>query len=777
MLELWKDGPQIKRLLGPAEHQPGRRRLDVCPGYTIFIGNYRRCNGFRRSAKLSEPAAGSASVRMIRLVTPPDMDETRMSDLTAGEDEFLGMIQEVEDESYAVLMVEREDDESFFDAHEPAVEEIGQATVMAMDLQGDNFETEDETYQVNMVMDEEMDHGGIIMKDAQGNIIQQSGMRKVNFAMMGKDGNFVEKFIVGKVKHPILCAGRLLRSGWEMRRSGDLNLWHKQGVEIPLEMKKNSLQVVAEICSVETENNEHEEEWNTVEVCVLEGFLYASFKELEKISGTFDWKARMTFMKTKDGKWMQVENVTTISVVAPVKMKGYFKVDSEVPVARAAIRCHEEEAAAEEHAGHRKEVEIVRPSLEQQNEHNLTHYPFAGWCQACLSTRAKEEVHKRDVKKDVESSKTVISFDFGYTYVDDYGNEKSPDKVKDADEQYGAVLYIADHHTKAVHAVPVMSKGAHNLKLMVEELVRFGMQVAGGDPVIYQSDGERYYAEEQAQVTVLGSSHVYPWSFRHASWLINRYLLEKERKTSYEVWSGRKYQGKICLFGESVMYRLHIVLTPGRIGTDLVIVKGLPWNYSASGVLMKKVGPRRRIAAAADAAEEDEKAELDNTEGTKDIAKKADVKIGNYKKTPARSDLGKRDGSAELSEAETSEFRSIVGKMLYIGGERPDCQFAINALAAWMSKPTKTAWRHAEHLASYLVGAEFYRLLIKSSRCGKSMLDMREMQEIEVKKVHLMEVVADSDYAGDQNSRKSITSFQVFLDGNQKPEKHLTFKR
>ena len=36
---------------------------------------------------------------MIRLVTPPDMNETRMFDLTAGEDEFLGMIQEVDDES------------------------------------------------------------------------------------------------------------------------------------------------------------------------------------------------------------------------------------------------------------------------------------------------------------------------------------------------------------------------------------------------------------------------------------------------------------------------------------------------------------------------------------------------------------------------------------------------------------------------------------------------------------------------------------------------------
>ena len=69
-----------------------------------------------------------------------------------------------------------------------------------------------------------------------------------------------------------------------------------------------------------------------------------------------------------------------------------------------------------------------RPSLEQQNEHNLTHYPFAGWCQACLSTRAKEEVHRRDARKDVE--------------------------MHHADDQYGTVLYIADHHTKAVHAVP-----------------------------------------------------------------------------------------------------------------------------------------------------------------------------------------------------------------------------------------------------------------------------------------------------------------------------------
>ena len=68
---------------------------------------------------------------MIRLVTPPDMNETRMFDLTAGEDEFLGMIQEVDDESYAVLMVKGETDGPYYDAYEPAVEEIGKATLVA----------------------------------------------------------------------------------------------------------------------------------------------------------------------------------------------------------------------------------------------------------------------------------------------------------------------------------------------------------------------------------------------------------------------------------------------------------------------------------------------------------------------------------------------------------------------------------------------------------------------------------------------------------------------
>ena len=76
------------------------------------------------------------------------------------------------------------------------------------------------------------------------------------------------------------------------------------------------------------------------------------------------------------------------------------------------------------------------------------------------SAREQRRKSTGETPKDVESTKTVISFDFGYTYVDDYGNERSLEEVRDADDQYGTVLYIADHHTKAVHAVPLLYQGS-----------------------------------------------------------------------------------------------------------------------------------------------------------------------------------------------------------------------------------------------------------------------------------------------------------------------------
>ena len=145
----------------------------------------------------------------------------------------------------------------------------------------------------------------------------------------------------------------------------------------------------------------------------------------------------------------------------------------------------------------------------------------------------------------------------------------------------------------------------------------------------------RSYAEGRAFIKIMRNLHMYPWSFRYASFLINRFrVLEKIGKTSYELATGHVYRGKLALYGESVMFKrmtkykasdtfergvwvgkhswndTHIILTPegafeartirrlpveeSFIGTDMIIAKGLPWAYSPQGIMMKHGGSAQR---------------------------------------------------------------------------------------------------------------------------------------------------------------------------------------
>ena len=145
----------------------------------------------------------------------------------------------------------------------------------------------------------------------------------------------------------------------------------------------------------------------------------------------------------------------------------------------------------------------------------------------------------------------------------------------------------------------------------------------------------RTFAEDRARLRILGSFHLYPWSFRYAAFLINRFrVLEKCNKTSFELATGHGYHGKLALFGESVLFKkivkfkgnnifergvwagkrpwndTHVILTPegafesrtirrlavgeNFIATDIVISKGLPWSYSPQGILMRHAEQTQR---------------------------------------------------------------------------------------------------------------------------------------------------------------------------------------
>ena len=329
------------------------------------------------------------------------------------------------------------------------------------------------------------------------------------------------------------------------------------------------------------------------------------------------------------------------------------------------------------------------PSLEEQELHFVTHLPYAPWCQACVATRGREDKHQsRNEKEDI--GKCVIAFDFMFTYTGDEDakvKEDGPGKVQERQDQFGTCLVAAASETKAVLAVPVQSKGTASLKAVVEELIRFSLENASRDDCIFQADGERAtrqilrtvqqvrkvmglgtelrivpagshasnglaeravqsvrrmantlrsFAEEQGRVAIFGSNHLFPWSFKHAAWLLNRYRVPDGggNSTPFELAYGHAYRGKLALFGESVMFKRavkykandhflrgvwvgkhawndsHVVLssegafearTIRRLateesfrGTDMIVVKGLPWAYSPQGILMKHAGQAQK---------------------------------------------------------------------------------------------------------------------------------------------------------------------------------------
>ena len=138
-----------------------------------------------------------------------------------------------------------------------------------------------------------------------------------------------------------------------------------------------------------------------------------------------------------------------------------------------------------------------------------------------------------------------------------------------------------------------------------------------------------------------------------------------------------------------------------------------------------------------------------------------------YRSTPLPHESSKRDDSEELKGEEIRKFRSVVGRLMYISGERrPDAQFSIQFLAKHMSKPARKAMQMAWHLSSYLMGTMGYGIIIAKSVAGRSVLDVRDVEDCEAGPRHLLEVVCDADCAGNRNDRKSTSSFHLYLDGN-----------
>ena len=136
------------------------------------------------------------------------------------------------------------------------------------------------------------------------------------------------------------------------------------------------------------------------------------------------------------------------------------------------------------------------------------------------------------------------------------------------------------------------------------------------------------------------------------------------------------------------------------------------------------------------------------------------------KKLPCGHDALEEDTTPELSGTKVKEFRSMVGLLLYLVSDRPDLAFVVRTLSSKMAVPTEKAYKLAIGAVAYLRGTNEVGIKFKKNWPGKMVLDTRNDRPGGHAGYHVVEAVADADFAGDKTTRRSISGGQVYINGN-----------
>ena len=132
-------------------------------------------------------------------------------------------------------------------------------------------------------------------------------------------------------------------------------------------------------------------------------------------------------------------------------------------------------------------------------------------------------------------------------------------------------------------------------------------------------------------------------------------------------------------------------------------------------------------------------------------------------------DKGNIKEHERLNAEDQRMFRSGLGLALYIAQDRPDIQQSLKTLSTYMAGGTKLAYTALRHLGSYLQGTQDAGVLLTQlKRFGVTSdhWDFPEWSNREDRKNYNLEVFTDANWAGCKVSRKSTTSYMVFLNGS-----------
>ncbi|CAE7728433.1 GIP [Symbiodinium sp. CCMP2592] len=143
-------------------------------------------------------------------------------------------------------------------------------------------------------------------------------------------------------------------------------------------------------------------------------------------------------------------------------------------------------------------------------------------------------------------------------------------------------------------------------------------------------------------------------------------------------------------------------------------------------------------------------------ESLEEICGILDIKRLRARKTPRSAEITQPEYSEECDGEMAVKYRGAICGFLYLSPDHPDCQWTIAHLARAMSRPTVKMFKHAVHLAEYMMSTKDACQVFRWMYPGRSCLDDRVLsrsgasvlQEQHKGDADLIESVSDSDWAG-----------------------------
>jgi hypothetical protein len=112
-----------------------------------------------------------------------------------------------------------------------------------------------------------------------------------------------------------------------------------------------------------------------------------------------------------------------------------------------------------------------------------------------------------------------------------------------------------------------------------------------------------------------------------------------------------------------------------------------------------------------------------------------------------------KDEKKRVSEEKHSLYRTAVGLLLYLTNTRGDLFNAIRSLSTAVSSPNEAAWKELLRVIKYALDTRDFGLKLNVNR------DRRANGQWE------MTCYSDSDYAGNPDTRRSVSGHVIFLNG------------